>query len=123
VIHRAELEAFLNLGPAFLFRNVPVQPVLKGNTFVGYRIVAFFPGETRFAKVDLRGGDVILAINGQSVDRPEVFFEVWESLRQASALEIDVLRGQRRRTLRWAIVDQGLPGSATTHNTTTPPAP
>lgn len=102
---REDVLQFMENGPAYVLQQVPVEPVLDGNELLGYRVRAFFPADPRFDKVDIEPGDVITAINGRSLERPDHFFAVWESLESTPRVQVDVIRGNTMRTLSWEIVD------------------
>jgi hypothetical protein len=107
VITRAELKAFLDRGmPAFI-ANVIVDryPRARSRRFRGWRIVEFFPGDPRFAHVDLKPGDVVLRVNQRSIERPDQFVGVWGSLGQIRELVVEVLRQREVRVLRWRVAD------------------
>jgi hypothetical protein len=107
VITRAELKGFLDRGmPAFI-ANVVVDryPRARAQRFRGWRIVEFFPGDARFNNVDIKPNDVILRINERSIERPDQFVAVWESLKPAKELVVETQRAGKVRVLRWRIVD------------------
>lgn len=102
-LSRGELDAVLDAGiPAFLAK-VETEPETADGRFVGFRIVSFFPGDARFAAGPVRVGDVVLAVNGLVIERPEHLFRVWQELRVASGLDIDILRGGRPERLSYPI--------------------
>jgi type II secretory pathway component PulC len=103
VIARAELTPFLDRGPGAFLQHLDVTPRFSGGRFQGWRLASFFPGDERFAGVDLQPGDVIQRVNGRSVEKPEELAEVWQSLRTAPALEVSLLRNGAPITLRWPI--------------------
>jgi len=107
VITRAELKGFLDRGmPAFI-ANVVVDryPRARAQRFRGWRIVEFFPGDERFANVDIKPGDVVLRINEQPIERPDQFVGVWNRLKTARILVVEAQRQGKVRTLSWRIVD------------------
>ena len=79
--------------------------VREGGRFVGFRVLSFYPDDPALSSVDLSSGDVVVRVNGQSIERPEHAIRVWDSLRVASELVVDVLRDGEPRELRFAIVD------------------
>lgn len=103
-IARAALDEVLDAGLGAFLGRVATAPHMDGDRFVGFEIVelrdvALFDG------VDLQPGDVVLAVNGQSIERPDDAFTAWTGLRVASEISIAVLRGSERRDLRFPIVD------------------
>jgi type II secretory pathway component PulC len=103
VIARAELEAVLRQGPGAFLQHVDVSPRFSGGRFQGWRVVKFFPDDPRFQAVDIAPGDVVLKVNGRSVEKPEQLGEVWQLLQTAAALEIALERNGEPRTLKWPI--------------------
>lgn len=104
VIHRAALDEVLDAGLGAFLGRVSTAPSLDGNHFVGFRLVEL-RDTALFAGVDLLPGDVILSVNGQSIERPDDAFTAWTSLRVASEITLAVLRDGARRDLRFPIVD------------------
>lgn len=103
---RQDLIEFLDRGPAHLLAQVPVMPVLDdANELLGFRIEAFFPDAPDFHHVDLVRGDLVTAINGLRIERPEHLFDLYQDLRTAPRLQIDVIRKDTLRTLTWEIID------------------
>jgi type II secretory pathway component PulC len=105
-LSRAELESVLDAAPGAFLQHVDAGPRLVGGRFHGWRLRAFYPGDARFAGVDLRAGDVILRVNGRSIEQPDELMVVWEALRKERELVVDLERDGRGRTLRWTIVDR-----------------
>jgi general secretion pathway protein C len=103
VIARAELVPVLDRGVGKFLQHVEVTPRFAGGRFLGWKLVSFFPGDERFAGLDLQPGDVIQRVNGRSVEKPDELAEVWQSLRSAPALEVLLLRNGGPITLRWPI--------------------
>lgn len=103
-IRRAELDVVLDGGIGRFLRRVSTEPHLEGDSFVGFRI-AELRDAALFRGVDLTPGDTILAVNGHPLERPEHAVEIWNGLRVASQLVVDVMRGEGRHQLRYEIVD------------------
>ncbi|MCS6911975.1 MAG: hypothetical protein RMK29_01260 [Myxococcales bacterium] len=104
-ILRAELLRILDQSPALFLRQVDSEPRFEGGRFRGWYIHSFFPGDPRFVGIDLMRGDVVTRINGQPIEMPEQFIAVWEKLRQARELRVELLRNGQPHVARWAIVD------------------
>jgi type II secretory pathway component PulC len=105
-IEREELVKVLNASPGLFLQHVITEPQLHNGRFVGWRLVSFFPGDARFAGVDLQAGDVVTRINGHAIEEPDQFMAVWDGLRRDSQLVVDVQRNGAARTLRWTIADK-----------------
>ena len=105
VIARRELLAVLDGQPGrFLQRVTPEAQFVKGR-FYGWRLQSFFPGDTRFQATDVHAGDIVLRVNGSSMERPEQLIEVWQALRRAKELVVEIDRKGTGKRLRWAIAD------------------
>lgn len=103
-IERAKLDAILDAGPGATLRHFEVAAEHDGNRFLGWRLVAVDPKHRGFDGIDLLPGDVLVALNGRSVSRPDELQAVWDSLRTADAIVADLKRGEAKFSLRWAIV-------------------
>jgi len=102
-ITRGELVRVLDAAPGMFLQHVDSEPRFSGGHFHGWRLVTFFPGDARFRGVDLRAGDVVVRVNGNTVERPEQLLQLWQALRTASELVVDVERAGTPRSLRWTI--------------------
>lgn len=102
-IERAELDAVLEQGLGRFLQYVSTEPHLEDGRFVGFRFRelrgAFFAG------IDLAPGDTLLSVNGAPIERPEQALRVWNELRVASELTLDVLHEGQQRRLRFEIVE------------------
>jgi type II secretory pathway component PulC len=104
-IARAELDAVLDAGLGRFLQGVETEPVLEGGRFAGFRLVSLYPDDPRLAGSEPRAGDVVVRVNGQSIERPEQAMRVWEELRVASELAIEYRRDGEAREVRYPIVD------------------
>jgi type II secretory pathway component PulC len=105
-IPRAELTKVLDASPGYFLQRVQTEPRFSKGRFAGWRVVSFFPGDARFAGVDLQAGDVITRVNGKPIEKPDQFMVVWGELRSSKELVVDVERAGAPRTLRWTIADK-----------------
>ena len=104
-IARAEYERVLADAPGLLLAHLDAEPVLAAGKFRGWRLRSLFDGDPRFSGATIHAGDVVVAINGKKLERPEQFFEAWEAARGRSDLTVDLLRDGARQTLKWRIID------------------
>lgn len=105
-IARKALVAVLDEGLGeFLRRGIEVKPHLTDRRFAGWRIVRFYPRDSRFAQVDLRPGDVVTAINQRPIERPKQAQMVWDSLRKAGVLVVRGWRNGETFELRYQVED------------------
>jgi hypothetical protein len=108
-IDRRRLEAVLQEGPGWLLERVPIEEVLEGESFVGWR-VRDLPVE--LSGVDLRSGDVVTAVNGMPLETPPDFWAAWTTLTVASELTIAYVREGEPRELRVPILGSPNPAVA-----------
>jgi S1-C subfamily serine protease len=102
-IERARLDAVLDGGPGQFLRQLEVTPRMDGNRFVGWQLVQLIDRTGPLVDVDVVPGDVLLAVNGQPISRPDQLQAVWDSLRTANELDADLWRGNAKLRLSFAI--------------------
>jgi hypothetical protein len=102
-IPRPVVAAVLDAGIGRFLQQIRTEPHLEQGRFVGWRLLTVIPPEGGC----LRPGDTIVRVNGQSIERPEQFKNVWDSMATSSELVLDVVRGEQRGRVRFEIVDPG----------------
>jgi type II secretory pathway component PulC len=105
-LRRSDVRQALSDGLGVFLQSVTVDvdhPVFRDGHFVGFRI-AELKGP-RWATIDLKPGDVVTAVNGYSVERPEQAQQAFLSLAVASELRVDYERDGQPRSMRLAITD------------------
>jgi S1-C subfamily serine protease len=98
---RSALVAVLDAGPGAFLATVRVTAARQQGRFVGWEIDSLWPG----ADVGLAPGDIVTAVNGRSIERPEALPELWQSLRGATEIVVDYRRGLEARTARFPVVE------------------
>lgn len=100
-ISRPRLLAVLEKGiPAFL-STVDVDPVVKAGHFQGWRWKSW---RQPVAPEGISPGDLLVSANGHSLERPEAFTKIWLGLRQARAIDLEVVRPAGPKTLHYEII-------------------
>jgi hypothetical protein len=102
-IERAKLVAVLDGGPGKFLRQLEVAPRMDGERFVGWQLVQLLDREGPLVDVDVVPGDVLLAINGKPLSRPDQLQAVWDSLRTANEVRAQLWRGDGKLELAFAI--------------------
>ncbi len=102
-ITRDRLIAILDAGPASFLRNFEVNAKMSGDRFVGWELVQLVGRDNLLYDLDLAPGDVLLAVNGQAISRPDQLQTLWDSLRTANAVTAQLWRGQTKLTLDFAV--------------------
>jgi len=95
-IERATLNAVLANTPS-LVQGARILPELRDGRSVGFRLSAVRP-DGPFARIGLRNGDLLSAINGLPLMAPESALEAFVKLRSASHLSLALERDGRRMT-------------------------
>ena len=77
---------------------IRVQPVQKDGKISGYRI---YPGRNRdlFRKAGLRSGDLITAVNGQTLEDPNQGIAILAALTTAERIDLNIKRRGRDRQI------------------------
>ncbi|HEX3475993.1 MAG TPA: hypothetical protein VHT91_13295 [Kofleriaceae bacterium] len=102
-IARARLVAVLDAGPGTFLRQLEVAPRLAGDRFIGWQLVQLLDRSGPLHDVDVVPGDVLLAVNGKPVARPEQLQALWDSLRTANEVTAQLRRGDRPLELRFTV--------------------
>lgn len=102
-IERAKLLAVLDSGPGAFLRQLEVTARLEGERFVGWQLVQLLDKTGPLYDVDVLPGDVLLAVNGKTISRPDQLQSVWDSLRTANELRAQLWRGDAKLELAFAI--------------------
>jgi S1-C subfamily serine protease len=90
----------------WLAGGAEVQRKIAKMKFQGWEIRRLYPGDPCYQMVDLRPMDVVTALNGKSVERPEQAFEVLTALRTAPELVVEYLREGQPKKLTFPIVNE-----------------
>jgi hypothetical protein len=104
-LRRSAVVKTVDAGLGRWLQSVSLDPKVEGGRFRGWIVRSLPSGDPCYADVDLRADDVVVRINGRSIERPDEAHRVWTSLRTSPALVIDFLRDGQAHTLRFAIVD------------------
>jgi S1-C subfamily serine protease len=88
-VSRAALDATLNAGPGAFLGTVKLRAVTSGGRFVGWKILAM---DARYASSGVKVGDVVRSVNGQRIERPDDMVGLWQVLRTANVVELDIIR-------------------------------
>ena len=102
-IARAKLLAVLDGGPGAFLRQIEISPRMDGQRFVGWQLVQLIDRTGPLHDVDVAPGDVLLAINGKPLTRPDDLQAVWDSLRTANQIRAEIWRGAAKFELEFAI--------------------
>jgi type II secretion system protein C len=106
-VARSAVQEVVSEGLGMFLRRVDVDdhPVFVGGKFHGFRIASLRDAQF-FSGVDLKPGDVVTAVNGFPIERPEQAQTAFDSLEVASELRVMVERGGQPRELVYTIIDR-----------------
>jgi len=96
VMARSELNAALTNLPD-LATKARIVPSFKNGVADGFKLFSIVP-DSLYAKIGIQNGDVIRRINGYEMNSPDKALEIYQKLRDASRIEIEIER--RGETLR-----------------------
>jgi general secretion pathway protein C len=85
-----------------IYKNIGIKEIKKGNKIEGFRIT-FVKRGTPFAKLGLKRGDVLKAVNGQILDSYEAAFDTYKNINDAEGLTLTVQRGNKEMELEYEI--------------------
>jgi hypothetical protein len=100
VLDRKGLVAVVEQGLGRMLARLKLSAVMHKGRFAGFRVTEIDPS---WAAAGIEVGDVLLRLNGQPIERPEQAQEAFESLRVASEVALELLRGTEKRSLRYRI--------------------
>jgi hypothetical protein len=103
-IPRWRLHAELNRGIGRFLQNVRVHAVLSHGHFLGWKLLALFPARPEVKPRGLQNGDVILRVNGSPIERPEAFKAIWDALRSADEVTVEIDRAGQPSKVHYKII-------------------
>ena len=77
---------------------------MEQGRFVGYRLVGVAADSPMASSQNIRPGDIIVSVNKESLERPEQFMRAWDVIRDASSLDVLILREKQRYLYRWKLI-------------------
>jgi hypothetical protein len=105
VLRRAAVARVVDRGLGQWLSQVEVKALRSGRKFTGWQVLQLYPDDPCYRAVDLQRGDVVIRVNGASLEKPDQANKVFQGLRTAPALEVDLLRQGVARRVSLTIVD------------------
>jgi general secretion pathway protein C len=105
VLRRAAVVRVVDRGLGQWLSQVRVAPARSGRKFTGWEIRELYPDDPCYRAVDLQAGDVVTRVNGASLEKPDQADQVFQGLRTAPRLDIELVRQGVPRRVSLAIVD------------------
>lgn len=88
--------------PSQVARGARIVPAVEDGESQGFKLYAIRPNSV-FAKVGLNNGDTINEINGFELTSPDKALEVYQRVRNANNIEVQVTRRGEPQTLEYSI--------------------
>ena len=77
-------------------------PSYKDNRFQGIKLIGVRPGSL-YRALGVRSGDVLTAVNGQPINSPTKALDLFQALRSASNVKVEIERRGQTKTLNYTI--------------------
>ena len=85
-----------------IYKNIGIDEVKKDNKLEGFRI-SFIRKGSPFAKLGVKRGDVIKAINGQKIDSYNAAFGVYKNISNIDNMTLVIQRGKEEMELEYEV--------------------
>ena len=85
-----------------IYKNIGIKEIKKGNVLEGFSI-SFIRKGSPFAKLGVKRGDVIKAINGQKIDSYNAAFGVYKNISNIDNLTLVIERGKEEMELEYEV--------------------
>ncbi len=103
-VTRAEVESFMDRGPAYVLTVVTVDPKRdETGQMVGYQIIDVTTEARAVMMPQLRVGDVVTHVNGVRLLKPDDLIQAWKALKQIDVAVVDFTRGDESMQASWSI--------------------
>jgi type II secretory pathway component PulC len=104
-VSRASVNAVLDASPGELLKGIEVAAVRPGGEFRGWQLVRLLPEGKVFAAVDLAPGDMLVSLNGHTLETPQDLSALWLELYRAAAIDATIDRRGQRFTIHFDIYE------------------
>lgn len=81
-----------------VIKSILIVPYERNGQFEGYR-VRRMTNTSVLKKIGVKRNDVIMRLNGKSLETPAVFFDALKNAENLSAVSLDILRAGKKMTL------------------------
>ncbi len=105
-LSRRDVVSLLSRGLGDFLTRVELQPSLTDGKFHGWGIVRFRDGDPLWSGIELAPGDVVTAVNGRPIERPEQALTAFQSLAVARELRVTYERDGARKEIVYPIDDE-----------------
>ena len=101
---KTEINKYLENLPRVLqdAKAVPYVAPGSGGEISGFKLVALKAGSI-YEKLGLKRGDIIKGVNGEPVDSPQKGMELYQALKSAENIQLEITRGGQSTTLNYSL--------------------
>jgi general secretion pathway protein C len=85
-----------------IYKNIGISEIKKGNALEGFKI-SFIRKGSPFAKLGLKRGDVIKAMNGEKIDSYNAAFSMYKNISNINNLTLVIERGKEEMELEYEV--------------------
>jgi general secretion pathway protein C len=100
-IDRSLVDKILN-DPSAIARSARIVPSIKDGKANGFKMYAIRPNSV-YAKIGMQNGDTIHSINGYEITSPDKALEVYQKVKSASSLSVQITRRGSPVTMEYSI--------------------
>ena len=100
-VERDAIEGWFE-SPACMMRQARIVPYMQDGKVTGFKLFAIRPN-TLYSKLGLKNGDVILKVNGVAMTSPESALQVYQGVKDAKTVSMDIVRRGKPKTLKFEI--------------------
>ena len=79
-----------------------IVPSFKAGQANGFKLFAIRPGSV-YSMMGLRNGDIVHKINGQELNSPDKALEVYQQLKDAKSMKLEISRRGKDKTLNYQV--------------------
>jgi len=101
VVSRDEVNRLV-ADPTKLYKGISMGPKMKGSKIIGYRLRRV-SRKHFFYTLGARSGDVITRVNGQDFGKMERMLKIWEEIKSATKIVVDLKRKKKDCTFELII--------------------
>ncbi|TGK18913.1 general secretion pathway protein GspC [Leptospira fluminis] len=88
--------------PTAIYKNARFGPFMENNAITGYKIYSI-GNDHIFYALGARSGDVVRRVNGMPLNETEKMLEIWNSIKNAEKISVDVERGGKMLSYEFII--------------------
>lgn len=103
-VTRAQLNALMARGPAYVLSQVTVKPFKESNAFQGFEIKALSDRAKEVVSSSLQVGDVITHLNGVRLQKPKDYLNAWKLLHDVQEVRLDYVRAKQPSYWVWRVL-------------------